>query len=44
MKSFLENAFCNDLSHQPWDNIYFLGENFNDMWGMFKEVFLVVLD
>ena len=44
MKKFHKNAFCNDLSQQLWDNIYFFGENPNDMWGMFKELFLEVLD
>ena len=44
MKHFNEEQFLNDLSHQTWEGMYFFADNPNNMWEIWKELFLEILD
>ena len=44
MKRFNSDKFLNDLAAQSWDDIYFFADNPNTMWGMWKDLFLQILD
>ena len=44
MKNFEEIKFLNDLLSQHWEYVYFIGSDPNDMWEIWKELFLEVLD
>ena len=44
MKNFDEIKFLNDLLSQHWEYVYFIGSDPNDMWEIWKELFLEVLD
>ena len=44
MKKFNEELFLTDLANQPWEYLYFLGENPDHTWDIWKELFLEVLN
>ena len=44
MKKFNEQNFLRDLSNQCWDYVYFYADNPNDMWKIWKQLFLEVLN
>ena len=44
MKNFDEIRFLNDLLSQHWEYVYFFGNDPNNMWEIWKELFLEVVD
>ena len=44
MKNFNEQNFLRDLSNQCWEYVYFYADNTNDMWEIWKQLFLEVLN
>ena len=44
MKNFNEKHFLNDLSNQCWEYVYFFPENPDEMWQIWKYLFLEVLN
>ena len=44
MKRFNEQNFLYDLSHQPWEHVYFHADDPNSMWKIWKKEFIKVLD
>ena len=44
MKNFDEIKFLNDLLSQHWEYVYFFCNDPNDMWEIWKELFLEVFD
>ena len=44
MKKFNQEHFLADLTNQPWEYIYFFGENPEQTWNIWKELYLEVLN
>ena len=44
MIRFNEQNFLYDLSHQPWEHVYFYADDSNSMWEIWKKEFINVLD
>ena len=44
MKKFDNQKFVEDLMRQHWENVYFIAENPNAKWEIWKKLFLEVLD
>ena len=44
MKNSNEEHFMNDLLKQQWEYVYFYPDNANDMWIVWKDLFLEVLN
>ena len=44
MKHFNVVKFVDELVNQHWENVYFFGDDPNAMWGIWKELFLEVLN
>ena len=44
MKNFNEEKFIAQLSKQEWEYVYFFADDPNAMWGIWKRIFLEVLD
>ena len=43
MKHFDEQKFLNDLANQTWEDVYFFPDNPDDMWDIWKNLFLEIL-
>ena len=44
MKNFNEEKFVAELLKQHWEQVYFFAEDPNDMWAIWKKIFVEVLD
>ena len=44
MKNFNEEKFVAELLKQHWEQVYFFAEDPNDMWEIWKKIFVEVLD
>ena len=44
MKNFNEENFVAELLKQHWEQVYFFAEDPNDMWEIWKKIFVEVLD
>ncbi len=44
MKNFNEEKFVAELLKQHWEQVYFFAEDPNDMWEIWKKIFIEVLD
>ena len=44
IKQFNEEKFLSDLQCQHWEYVYFFATNPNDMWEIWKELFLQILN
>ena len=44
MKNFNEEKFVAELLKQHWEQVYFFSEDPNDMWEIWKKIFVEVLD
>ena len=44
MKNFNEEKFVAELLKQHWEQVYFFAEDLNDMWEIWKKIFVEVLD
>jgi hypothetical protein len=44
MKNFNEEKFVAELLKQHWEQVYFFAEDPNDMWEIWKKIFVEILD
>jgi hypothetical protein len=44
MKNFNEEKFVGELLKQHWEQVYFFAEDPNDMWEIWKKIFVEILD